>query len=141
MTQPTGTSIQAVDPVLQNVLLTYFQSESRFVADSAFPGVPVDKDSGTYYIYDKKYWASDLMQRRAYGEQYARADFDASSSTYTTVQWALAKALADEVIANNQTPLDLASAAVRWLGLKALIRKERDWAAAFMTLNSIPVPV
>ena len=135
MTQPTVTDVQAVDPVLQNVLLSYIQSESRFVADGAFPGVPVGTDSGTYYIFDKGYWLGDDMQVRAPGEQYARSDFKVSTSTYTTVQWALAKALADEVKANNQAPADLSTAAVRWLGLKALIRKERAFAGDFMTTS------
>lgn len=129
---PTINDVQQVEPVLNNVLLGYFQNERRFIADRVFPGVRVDKDSGTYYTFDKKYWFSDEAKRRAPGQAYPRGEFGVSTGTYKTEQWALAKDIADEEEANNQMPMSLERAAVRWLGLKALIRKERQWASEFM---------
>ena len=132
MSMPTGLDVQAVDPVLTNLLVGYMQNDSRFVADRVFPGISVDKDSGTYYIMTKKYFFSDDLAPRAYGEQFPIADFNVSSTTYTTAQFALGKRIADEVRANSQLPLDLETATVQWLAQKALIRKERGFASDFV---------
>lgn len=132
MSLPTVKDVQAVDPVLTNILVGYQQADNRFVASRVFPSVSVDKDSGTYYIFTKNYWFLNQMQTRAPGAQYARADFGVETSTYTTLQWALAKAIADEERANSQLPMDLEEAAIRWLAQQALIRKELSFATDFM---------
>lgn len=131
MSLPTVNDLHAVDPVLTNMLVAYYQGEDRFVSMRVFPAVPSDK-SGTYYLFTKAYWFTDEMKQRAPGGQYARADFAVSTATYSTLQWALMKALADEEIAASQVPTSLDAAAVRFLGLKSLIRKERAFAADFM---------
>lgn len=132
MSLPTINDVQAVDPVLTNMLVGYQQDDTRFVASRVFPAVSVDKDSGTYYIFTKKYWFLDQMAYRSPGADYARAGVGVSTSTYATLQWALAYPIADEVRANSQVPLDLESVAVRWLAQQSLIRKERQWSADFM---------
>lgn len=135
MSLPTVNDVQAVEPILQNLLVGYYNAESRFVADRAFPALSVDKDSGTYYVFDQKYWMSDTMLVRAPGMQYPQGDFAVSTGTYKTLQYALAKAIADEERANSQVPMDLETAAVRWLGQKALLRRERLWAAVAMAAS------
>lgn len=136
MTLPTINDVQAVDPVLTNLLIGYMQADERFVASRVFPNVPVDKDSGTFYIFDKKYWFSDAMEQRAPGDAFARSGFGVSTDTFTTLQWALATPIADEVRANSQVPMDLEQAAVMWLAQKNLLRKEIAFAADFM-VNSV----
>ena len=128
MAFPDVNDVQAVDPILQNLLVGYGQSETRFIADRAFPPLSVSTDSGTYYIFTQKYWFSDNMQNRAPGGNYPRGDFGVETTTYTTKQYALSYPLADEVRANSQVPMDLETAAVRWLGSKALINRERLFA-------------
>lgn len=135
MSLPTQNDVQAVDPVLTNMLVGYMQADTRFVADRVFPGVPVDKDSGTYYIFTKKYWFLDEMKHRAYGGQYPRAGFGVETDTYSTLQWALSNPIADETRANSQVPMDLEQAGIRWLAQQNLLRKEIQWAADFMTIN------
>ena len=135
MTLPTTNDVQAVDPVLTNMLVGYMQADSRFVASRAFPVVNVEKDSGTYYVFDKKYWFSDLLAQRAHGTPFARGGFGLSTGTFTTLQFALAMPIADETRRNSQVPLDLEQAALRWLAQKSLIRKEVAFAADFMTTS------
>lgn len=124
--------VQAVEPVLTNMLVSYMQADSRFVADKVFPGVPVQNDSGTYYIFTKKYWFLNEMQVRAPGTPFAEGGFGAETGTYSTKQWALAYSIADEVRANSQIPGDLEQAAVQWLAQQMLIKKEIQWATDFM---------
>jgi hypothetical protein len=135
MPTPTVNDVQAVDPVLTNLLIAYMQADNRFVADRVFPAVSVDKDSGTFYIFTQKYWFADYMKVRAPGTPFAEGDFGLETDTYTTLQWALSKAVADEVRANNQAPMDLETAAVRWLAQQMLIRKERAWATDHMVTS------
>jgi len=135
MPLPTLNDVQAVDPVLTNMLLAYLQSEDRFVASRIFPEVQVEKDSGTYYIVTKKYFMSDTMLPRAPGDDFARSGFGVSSTTYATLQQALATPIADETRANSQIPMELETVAIEWLGLKNLIKKERAFSADFMATS------
>jgi hypothetical protein len=64
MSLPTVNDVGAVETVLTNMLVGYMQADSRFVADKVFPGVPVLKDSGTYYVFTKKYWFLNQMKFR-----------------------------------------------------------------------------
>lgn len=132
MSLPTLNDITAVDPVLSNMLIGYKQDASRFIASQLFPVVPVNEKSGTFYIFTKKYWFTDQMEERVPGQQYARADFGASTDTYDTVQWALATPIADEIRNANQAPMELEQAAIEFLGQKSMLRKERAFVADFI---------
>ena len=136
MSLPTSNDIQAVDPVLTNVLVAYTQADARFIADKVFPAVSVDTMSGTFYVFDKKYWFTDQMQVRAPGQQFAMADFGVSTDTYKCQEVALEYPVADEIRAANQAPMDLETAGVRFLGQKNLIRREVAFAADNMLYSS-----
>jgi hypothetical protein len=127
---PSVSDVQAVDPVLTNMMIGYAQGDARFIANRVFPVVPVEKDSGTYYILTKAYWFADDMKRRAPGTPYARGGFGVSTSTYTTAQWAIAYPVADEERSNSQLPMDLETVGVKWLAQQNLIRRERAFATA-----------
>lgn len=135
MPLPTINDVQAVDPVLTNLLIGYMNAADRFVASRVFPSVSVEKDSGTFYKFDKKYFLSDEMEERVPGTKFPRGRFGVSTDTFTTLQYALSSPIADEVRANSQVPMDLEQAAVRWLSQKNMIRKERAFSAAFMAAS------
>lgn len=133
MTLPTVDDVQAVDPVLTNMLVGYQQAASRFVATRVFPIVPTEYDSHTFFIFDKKYWFTDDMKQRAPGGPFHEAIMGLSTDTFKTLQWALEYPIADEVARNSQVPMSLETAAVNLLGQRDMIRKERAFAADFMT--------
>jgi hypothetical protein len=135
MPLPTVNDVQAVEPILTNMLLSYMQDDDRFVASRVFPAVPVDKDSGTYYTITKSYFFRDELEQRAAGGSFARIDWGLSTATYKTLQWAADVALADEIRANSQMPMDLEQVNLRLLAQRSLIRKEVQWAADFMTTS------
>lgn len=132
MSLPTVNDVGAIETVLTNMLVGYQQADTRFVASRVFPALPTKFDSGTYYTFEKLYWFSDTMKTRAAGGMFARGDIGVSTGTFKTLQYALEFAIADETRANSQVPMDLETAAVRWLSQKSLIRKERAFAADFM---------
>lgn len=135
MALPTLNDVQAVEPILTNMLVGYQQADSRFVASRVFPSVPVEKDSGTYYIATKKYFFFDDLGSRAPGGSFAEVDFGVSTATYATRQWAGEFSLADEVRANSQVPMDLEQMALRKIAQSSNIRKEVAFAADFMVIN------
>jgi len=132
MSQPTGSSIQAVDPVLTNMLLGYMQASDRFIASRIFPQVQVDKKGFTYYILTKKYWFLDEIKNRAPGGKFARSGYGVESTTGTAILWGLEHPIADEDRNNNQMPMSLEQTGLRWLAQQSLIRKERAFSVDFM---------
>ena len=135
MTLPTLNDVQAVEPILTNMLIGYQQADDRFVAGRVFPSVAVDKDSGTYYLVTKKYFFLDSLERRAPGGNFATVDYGLSTATYKTQQWAGEHQVPDEVQANSQVPMDLFQLGLRRVAQTSLIRKEVQWAADFMTTS------
>lgn len=135
MAQPSHTTVQSVDPVLSNMLLGYMQDDDRFVASKVFPVVPVQTQGFTYYTFTKKYWFLDEVKRRAPGAAFPRSGYDVETATGSAQIWGLEHPIADEARANNQTPMDLERAGVMWLAQQSLIRKERAFAADFMTTS------
>lgn len=136
MSQPTHSEIQAVDPVLSNMLVGYMQADDRFIASKVFPEVPQDKQSGTYYVFGKKYFFLDSLKQRAPGGQFARGGYGVSTATTLANIWGLEHPIADEARSNNQMPMQLEQAGLMWLAQQSLIRKERAFAADFFA-NSV----
>jgi hypothetical protein len=132
MAQPTHSEVQVVDPVLTNMLVGYQQAETRFVASRMFPVVPVELQGFTYYTFTKKYWFLDEMKSRTPGAAYARSGYSLTSSTGYANTWGLEHPIPDEVEKNNQVPMSLHQAGVKWLAQQSLIRKERAFSADFM---------
>jgi hypothetical protein len=110
MAIPTITQVQAVEPILTNMLVGYMQSDDRFVAGRVFPAVPTDKDSGTYYIATKKYFWLNELKPRAPGAPFENLSFGFETDTYATLQYAGAIPLPVETVANSQVPMPLESA-------------------------------
>ena len=135
MSKPTRTDVRAVDPVLTNMLEGYTQDAERFAAVRAFPGLPVDSSSGTYYVYDQKYWMADDMKERAWGSDFAEGGYGMSTDTYATVQWATSQSIPDEVEADNQSPLSVYDGAIERFSQILMIRHERLFAAVAMTTS------
>lgn len=132
---PTTNQVQAVDSVLTNMMVGYRQDDTRFVALRAFPAVQVAERAGTYYIATKKYWFLDELQQRAPGGDFRSVGYGLTTSTYETLQWAAEQPIADEDIAANQAPVGLEVMAVSRLANLSAIRKERAFAADFMTTS------
>lgn len=135
MSQPSVSEVQVVDPVLTNILVGYKNSDSRYVASRVFPSVSIGTQTATYYIMTKKYWFLDQMERRAPGSAYPRTGFSLSSATTTAQMWGLEHPIPDEVAANNQVPMGLEQAGTSFLANQSMLRKERAWAADFMTTS------
>ena len=95
--QPTPSDVHVNAP-LTNVSIAYMQDQSEFIADKAFPGIPVKKQSDRYYSYDKGNWFRANAQRRAPGAESAGSGWTIDNTpTYYCDVWALHHDVDDQV--------------------------------------------
>lgn len=83
-----------IDPALSNVSIKY--SNDTFIADMIFPVVPVAKQTGKYYIYDKSNLRIDKTLR-ASGSGANEIDFGLTTASFSCDDHALKSFVADEV--------------------------------------------
>lgn len=132
--QPSRSDVH-VDRPLTNISLAELQSADGFVADRAFPVVPVAKQTDKYFIYDTGAFTTDDMKQRAPSTESAGGTYEISSTSYSCDVWAVHRDVDDQVRANADSPLQLNREAAVWLSNKALLKKEILWSAAFMTTS------
>jgi hypothetical protein len=130
--KPTIQDVHVNRP-LTNISIAFMQSTDKFVADRAFPVIQVDKQSDSYFTYDRGDWNRDSMEKRAPATESAGDGYTLSTDQYFCDVYALHKDVPDEVRANQDMPLDMDSDATRFLAQKALIRRENSFAAKYFT--------
>lgn len=129
---PTPSDVH-VNTLLTNVSIAYMQSQTEFVADRAFPVVPVEKQSDLYPEFDRADQNRNSMQKRAPATESAGDGFRVSNNPYYCDVFALHKDIDDQTRRNADSVWDLDAAATRFLEGKALIKREVDFATDFMT--------
>lgn len=123
-----------VNRPLTNISIAFLQAAGAFVADSVFPNIPVDKQSDRYFTYDRGEFNRDDMQQRAPGTESAGSKYTIDSTpNYFANVWGLHKDVPDQIRENADSPLSLDKEATEFLTLKALIRREVQWAANYFT--------
>ena len=100
--QPTEKDVH-VDAVLSGVSIRYTNDE--MIADQVLPVVPVKKESDKYYIYTRN-WRLP-QSKRAAGAEANEVEWNVSTSTYTTEEYALKDLIPDRVRDNADNPLDM----------------------------------
>jgi hypothetical protein len=121
-----------VNAPLTNVSVAYIQDASNFIADRVFPNIPVLKQSDRYYVYDRADFNRDEMEERAPGTESAGGGYDLDNTpTYFAPKFAYHKDVADEIRANSDSVLNPDRDATIFVTQKALIKRERTWAARY----------
>jgi len=133
MRQPTLGDVHVNRP-LTNISVAYSQEAAgvEFVADRAFPGIPVENKSDLYYTYKRADFNRDEMQKRALATESAGTGYGLDSTgTYNCDVWALHKDVDDQIRANSDSPLAPDRDATIFLTNKALIRREAQWVSQY----------
>ena len=125
MARPTSRDVH-IDAALSNISIAY--KNETYIWDQVFPIVPVEKRSDEYFVYPKAYWFADEAQQRSPGTRAARGGYTVSSCTYTTQEYAIGKAVPDEVRDNADDPIKPEIESVEYVTDKILLRLERDVA-------------
>jgi hypothetical protein len=133
-TQPTPSDVHVNRP-LSNISVAYIQAAAGFVADAAFPNIPVTQQSNKYYIYNRADWNRDDMEKRAPATESSGSGYTITTATYTCDQWDHHHDVPDERRANADDPLQPDREAVMLVSHKAMIRREANWASQYFTTS------
>ena len=132
MPQPTLSGVHVPTP-LTNIAVAYVQSNDNYIADKVFPVVPVAHQSDLYYKWSKDDFFRDEAQQRADGQESAGSGLNLSTGSYLAHVWGLHKDIGDQARANADPAVDLEVSVTRALMQKLLIRRDRLFAAKYMT--------
>jgi hypothetical protein len=131
MSNPVPGDVHVNTP-LTNISIAYLQDASSFVATRVFPNIPVSKQSDRYYTYDRGEFNRDEMEERAPGTESAGGSYDLDNTpTYFARVYAFHKDIPDPVRANSDAVLNPDREATEYVTHKALIKREKIWAANY----------
>lgn len=85
---------------MENILIANLQEQQDFVAGNVFPFVPVDNESGTYYIYDIGDTARNEVKERAPSTESVGIDWVPTTDTFTCKEYMVHHDV-DDRVANN----------------------------------------
>lgn len=132
--QPGKGDVHVNRPLTQ-IAVAFSQRPDMFIADRAFPIVPVAKQSDSYFVIPRGAWFRDEMKKRAPGTESAGRTHQVSNDTYNADVWALHEDLADQIRANYDSPLQAEREMTEGLTLAGMIRKERLFSTSFMATS------
>lgn len=120
-----------VDRPLTQIAIAFAQNPEAFIADQAFPVLPVQKQTDSYFTIPRGAWFRDEMKKRAPGALSAERTHDVSTDTYACDVWALHEMLSDQVRANYDSPLQADKEITEGLSQAGMIRKELEWVTKY----------
>jgi hypothetical protein len=129
--QPTAGDVHVNVP-LTNISVAFLQNAANFVADRIFPNIPVSKQSDRYYTYDRGMFNRDEMKVRAPGAESAGVEYTVDGTpNYFALPYAIHHDIPDQRRANSDSVLEPDMEATQIVTMKALIKREKLWAAKF----------
>lgn len=131
--QPTPSDVHVNAP-LTNISIAFLQNANDFVASKVFPNISVSKQSDRYYVYNRGDFNRDEMQLRAPGTESAGSGYTLDNTpTYYAPRHSIHKDIPDEVRANADAVLNPDREATVFVSHKALIKREKIFAANHFT--------
>lgn len=128
---PTRQQIH-IDKPLTNISVAYMQDASNFIADKVFPVIGVQKQSDTYFIYNRDDFFRDEADVRAKGTESAGGDYDVEQAPpYFAKKWAFHMDVTEEDRVNADNPLQPNQDATEFVSQKLLLRRENLWAQTY----------
>lgn len=124
-----------VNTALTNIAVAYLQSADNFIATKAFPIVPSDKKTNTYYTYDRDDWFRSEARKRAPGTRAAGGGYNLQTATYDAEVYAVRKDIDDQIRANADPVINMDRDATQWVTHQLLIKRETDWASAYFAAS------
>lgn len=125
-----------VNRPLTNISVAFTQKASAFIADRAFPNIPVQKQSDRYFVIKRDEFNRDDMQMRAPATESSGGTYTIDNTpSYFADVWAHHKDIPDQIRSNADDPLNPDREATEFLTTRALVRREVLWAANFFTTS------
>ena len=92
-----------IETALTNISIAY--RNDGFIATEVFPVIKVNKQSDKYFKFEKTAWFRNEAGVRSPGSRAPRIDYFLTAEQYTCVEFAAAKGVPDEIVANADSPL------------------------------------
>lgn len=122
-----------IDVPLTNISVAAYQTADGFIADQVFPVVPVDTQTGLYYVLKEDDLNRDSAQRRADASESAGDSFELANDSYRADVYALHKDVGDQLQANyKNVPGTPFNSAAKFIVNKMRLREELDFADSFL---------
>jgi hypothetical protein len=119
------------NPVLTNVSKAWKNDSLNFIADQVFPSLPVDEDSGSYFVYDKTNLKNVDSRIAPNGKALTpEIEYNLSKVSYGPLEKRKLKLFVDEdELKRSKPPLDPRIDATEILTESFMINKEANAAA------------
>lgn len=135
MPGPLMSQVQ-LNQYITDMSVAWIQAQTSFIATRVFPFLGVKKQSGSFPVFPKRDFQTDLVRRVPFGGAYRRAGYNVEPDTYNCVKWGLEHPIPREVRENEDDPISVDQAGAVFLSQKFLIRLERLFDAAMMQSTS-----
>lgn len=120
-----------VNTPMTNVSVALIQDRSRFIASSAFPPVPVSKQSDLYYTMPAGAFNRIEVARFAEADAPRRAGYTLNTESYRCDAFGLGHLVSDRARNNADSALNLDQNATIFLTNQSLLNREKEFANAF----------
>lgn len=135
MANPVRTDVH-VDAPLTNISIAAMNQDESFVAQKAFPRVPVTKESDKYFIFTSSFLFRSKTEVRAAGAPVKLRDYALSTGTYTADEYASGMLVPDRVAENSDAPLRPYEDAATILSHDMMMFIEDNWADVAMVTGA-----
>lgn len=122
-----------IDVPLTSISVAAFQTAKGFIADQVFPIVPVETQTGLYYVFNEADLNRDTAQRRADASESAGDSFELSEDAFRCEVYALHKDVGDQLQANyRDVPGTPFNSAARFIVNKMRLRQELAFSESYL---------
>src|SRR5512143_1717277 len=124
-----------VAAALTNIAVAYVQDESSYIAEAAFPMVPVQHQTDKYFVSSKADFFRDEAQLHADATESAGSGINLTTQSYSASVWALHQDIGAQVRSNADPAVEIDVAVTKALMQKLMSRRDRIFASNFMTTS------
>jgi hypothetical protein len=129
MPTPSPASLQGFDALLTQISIGFPQLS--YIADSIFPVIGVNKQTGIYAKYNQSHWFRDAAAMRAPGTKSERGGFSVDKGTYHADRFSFGFEIPDELRDSQSAPFDIDRDATRFVTDKLFMKRERSFGSEF----------
>lgn len=129
---PEGGALYVNAP-LTDISVAYQQRANDYVAGQVFPSIPVNKQGGLYYKYDKGDWFRSIAGVRAPATETPGGGWNVSTDTYYSDVYGVHKDIDDQTRANADSIFSLDRDATQWVTQNLLLKRDQVFMATYFT--------
>ena len=129
---PEGSSLYVNAP-LTNISVAYQQRANDYIAGQVFPVVPVNKQGGLFYKYDKGDWFRSIAGVRAPATETPGGGWNVTTDSYFSDVYGVHKDVDDQTRANADSMFSLDRDATQWVTQNLLLKRDQVFVSTYMT--------